>query len=111
MGVLKKIKGSTLVETIVATVLILIIFMISSLIINSIFRNNLTNNTAGIETHLTLLEYKLQLGQVTLPYFENYADWEVSIEKSSRTADDMLLMRAQKANSDKEIEKYILNEN
>ena len=111
MGLLKKIRGATLVETIVATVLILVIFVISSLIINNLFRNNLVRNTDAIETHLNLLEYRLQHNQVTLPYFEDYADWEISIEEPSRTSESAILIRAQKTNADKQVEKRILNEN
>ena len=39
MVVLKKIKASTLMETLVATVLIIVVFMAASMILNNMFLN------------------------------------------------------------------------
>ncbi len=41
MGQLKKIKGSTLLESLIASVLIVIIFMVSSLILNNIINSKI----------------------------------------------------------------------
>ncbi|WP_442845047.1 hypothetical protein [Leeuwenhoekiella sp. H156] len=81
MGLLKKVRSSTLIETLVATVLILIIFVISSMILNSLFRNHVTANTNDIEMRLNTLEYQLNSGQLDLPYMESYKDWEISLKR------------------------------
>ena len=55
-----KIKGSTLMETLVATVVIVIIFMMASLILNNLFSNTIKNNTQSIDSYLNELQYKKQ---------------------------------------------------
>lgn len=81
MGVLKKIKASTLMETLVATVLIVIIFMVSSLVLNNLFLNSMKFNTQKIETELNLLEYDIQSGNIKFPYTTGFDNWEVSAVK------------------------------
>ena len=44
MDVLKRIKGSTLMETLVATVLIVVVFMMASLTLNALFSTTITTN-------------------------------------------------------------------
>jgi type II secretory pathway component PulJ len=80
MVILKKIKGSTLMETLVATVLIVIIFMLASMTLNNLFSNTIKNNTQVIETYLNELEYLEQHNQLVLPYAETFQNWDVTIE-------------------------------
>ena len=106
MDLLKKIKSSTLVETIVATVLILIIFVISSLILNTIFRNNLSANTDAVETRLHLLEYQLKTDQLVLPYREIFEDWDISLELINEQTPSIQVL-AQQEQSKKQITKTL----
>ena len=80
MVVLKKIKGSTLMETLVASVLIVIIFMLASMILNNLFSNNIKNNTNGIENKLNELHYKYLKNAISIPYSDNFEKWKLSIE-------------------------------
>ena len=57
MVILKKIKASTLMETLVASVLIVVVFMISSMILNNLFSNTIKSNTRAIEAHINELQY------------------------------------------------------
>ena len=80
MVVLKKVKASTLMETLVATVLIVIIFMVSSLILNNIFSNSIKNNTRAIEAQLNELEYLYHNDQLKVPYYTDFKEWSISID-------------------------------
>ncbi len=94
MVVLKKIKASTLAETMVATVLIVIIFMIASLTLNNVFRNTITYNTTEIETYLNKLEYQYQHKLIKLPYQEVYKDWKLSISQDKISESSFVLIEA-----------------
>lgn len=80
MVVLKKIKSSTLMETLVATVLIIIVFVITSMILNNIFSSSIKSNTKEIDTYLKELEYLYQHNKIDIPYKEELNNWEVSID-------------------------------
>lgn len=80
MAVLKKIKGSTLMETLVATVLIVLVFMLASMILNNLFANTIKNNTQAVENHLSELEYLQQHDRILLPYTETFENWNITIE-------------------------------
>lgn len=79
MAILEKIKGSTLMETLVATVLIVVIFMISSMILNNLFLNTQNNETGSIETYLTELQYLYHNEKIELPYHEDFKEWNISV--------------------------------
>ncbi len=79
MVVLKKLKASTLMETMVATVLIVVIFMLSSLILNSLFSAQVKNNLQPLKTRLTKLEYLYNNKRIVLPYYEEWQGWEITI--------------------------------
>lgn len=81
MVILKKIKGSTLMETLVATVLIVIIFILSSMILNNLFSNSIKNNTSKIRSHLNELQYLQIHDQIQLPYKDTYNNWDISISE------------------------------
>lgn len=79
MVVLKKIRGSTLMETLVASVLIVVVFMISSMILNNLFNNSIKNNTIGIETYLNELEYQYKNEKISIPYYDDFHTWNITI--------------------------------
>lgn len=108
MVVLKKIKSATLMEAIVASVLIVVVFMIASLVINNLLLNNFSKNTHGVESHLNELEYKLQNGEIHLPYQESYQDWEITIKQEYFGANSGLVLLA--TNKGKAITKRRINE-
>ncbi|WP_223826533.1 hypothetical protein [Flagellimonas sp. S3867] len=79
----KKIKASTLMETMVATVLIVVIFMLSSLILNNLFTAQVRGNLQPVKTHLDEVEYLYSTGKLIIPYYEEWEDWSISIEKEN----------------------------
>ncbi|GAA3647246.1 hypothetical protein [Flavivirga jejuensis] len=79
MVVLKKIKGSTLMETLVATVLIVVIFMISSMILNNLFSNTIKKNTRAIEAHINELQYLCKNEKLIIPYYDDFNSWDIAI--------------------------------
>lgn len=81
MVVLKKLKASTLMETLVATVLIVMVFVITSMILNNIFSSSIKNNTQAIDAYLNELQYLQMHDNIELPFREDYMHWDVSIEK------------------------------
>jgi len=80
MVILKKIKGSTLMETLVATVLIIVVFMMASLILNNVFGNHIKNDRHAIKNYFNELKYLYLSDQITLPYHNDYNNCEISLE-------------------------------
>ncbi len=81
MVILKKLKASTLMETLVATVLIVVIFMVASFAMNNLFGLAIKKNTKAVKTQLTQLEYLYRNNQLQLPYTASKNDWIYTIEK------------------------------
>jgi len=74
-----KVRGSTLMETLVATVLIVLVFMLASMILNNLFSNTIKHNTRAVENHLNELQYLHQHEQLQLPYANTFKNWNVTI--------------------------------
>lgn len=108
MAVLKKVKASTLMETLVATVLLVVIFMVTSLVINNLFSNTITYNTRPVITYLNELEYSYQHQQLPLPYTRVYDDWEITISNVNKNAIACTIFKATHRESSKTITKTII---
>lgn len=87
MVILKKIKASTLMETLVASVLIVIVFMISSMILNNMFSNTIRSNTRTIDAYMNELQYLYKNEMLKLPYYDDIDYWtiEVKVIKEQQT--------------------------
>lgn len=109
MGILKKIKGSTLMETLVASVLIVIVFMLAGMIMNNIFRNSFKNDTRAIEAHLNELHYLHNNDQLQLPYQEEFGKWTIDITGYDSNSMFELEFEAINSSTNKTIS-YIINE-
>lgn len=79
MVVLKKIKASSLIETITASVIIVIVFSMALLILHSVFTHKINNDTSVLFNHIHQLEYRLKNKQIKLPYQETFDHWEIEI--------------------------------
>ncbi len=77
MVILKKVRGSTLMETMVATVLIMIIFLMASMILNNSFQSFVNGNTEVFENHLRKVEYELLHKENLEPKNETFNNWEI----------------------------------
>ena len=107
MVVLKKIKGSTLMETLVASVLIVVVFMIASMILNNLFSNSIKNSTHAINTHFNELEYLYLNQELTLPYNDDFKSWEITIKKVVQNQKRIILFDALNSITDKSIERVL----
>jgi len=79
MVVLKKIKASTLMETMVATVLIVVIFMIASMLLNSVFKSTNNRMQQPIIEKMNTLEYQYANELIKLPYYEEWKEWDIEM--------------------------------
>lgn len=75
----RKVKASTLMETLVATLLLIMVFGIASLTVNTLFGNTVKYNTRPVITYMNELEYRYRHGGVPLPYTETYEHWEIHV--------------------------------
>ena len=86
MVILKKIKGATLIETLVASAIILIVFVFAMLSLNSIFFNSIKKDDSRLTNRLKELEYFSIHGKISLPFYEESDLWDISIQESDRGA-------------------------
>ena len=103
MVVLKKIKASTLLETLVATVLIVVVFMIASMILNNLFSNTVKSNTRGVEAHLSELNYLYLNNKLSLPYYDDYKQWKISIVTNKNSTQNIILFKAENSSTNQNI--------
>ncbi|WP_047415851.1 hypothetical protein [Cellulophaga sp. Hel_I_12] len=107
MAVLKKIKASTLMETMVATVLIVVVFMMASLLLNTIFTTYINGNTQPITEKLQELEYEYYKEKIIIPYSEEWNDWEIQMSSVSPKQVGSVKLEATNNKSKKTVSSYI----
>nr|WP_286942904.1 hypothetical protein [Allomuricauda sp.] len=78
---MRKLRASTLMETLVATVLIVVIFMVSSMVLNNLFATSIALNENRVRQELMRLQYRHQNKQLKLPYYAELEDWEVQVSE------------------------------
>jgi len=106
-----RVKGSTLMETLVATVLIVVIFMISSMIMNNLLVNNIKQNTELAEERLNALEYQVLNRGIKLPYYEDFESWEISIFEEKRGQNSIVTLEAENTLTKAVVTNYMTGEN
>ncbi|MBR9914709.1 MAG: hypothetical protein GYB32_07770 [Algicola sp.] len=104
MVILKKIQGSTLMETLIATVLIMVIFIVSSLILNNVFMNTMNENLGNIKAHLNELEYQFINDKLTIPYYDDFQDWEIHAKYKGTTEKEKVIFSALNTITGKQVE-------
>lgn len=107
MVVLKKIKASTLMETLVATVLIVVVFMISSMILNNLFSNTIKNNTRTIDAYLNELQYLYKHEKIIVPYQDDYKNWQITVALYKENNSSAIVFEALNTNTHKIVIKTI----
>ncbi|HEX8577562.1 MAG TPA: hypothetical protein VF677_14845 [Flavobacterium sp.] len=104
MVVLKKVKSATLIEAVIATVLIVVIFIVASLIMNNLLLNNFSNNTHQVERRLNELEYELINHTISIPYYETFDAWDITIQNTEdQPNNDWITLSAEKEGSKKQV--------
>lgn len=109
MVVLKKLKSSTLMETLVATVIIIIVFVVASMVLNAFFFNLFKSNTNEVENYLKELEYQIYNNKIkgqNTTY--NYQDWEITIEEKDSLKVSYYNLIAKNSKTDKLVKKVII---
>lgn len=107
MVVLRKLKASTLMETLVATVLIVVVFMVASMILNNLFLNTMRNNTTEIDAHMHELEYLYVNQKFTLPHQEEFGVWKISVTSYKEGETTMIEFEAKNSDTNKTISKEV----
>ncbi len=105
MVVLKKVKASTLVETITASIIIIIVFAIASLTLNNVFASTIKNDTNQIENYIHKLEYEYVNNNFSIPYNEKHENWGISISKVEENNIGWLMFKAENSITKKSIVK------
>ncbi len=103
MVVLKKIKASTLMETMVATVLIVVVFMIASMLLDTIFYNNINNNTQAITEKFNELEYKYTNKLINTPYFEEWNAWDIEMLVENKKGANYIILQGEHTKTKKKV--------
>ena len=93
----KKIKGSSLVETLVATVIIVIVFGIASITLFNLMRSSVNSNTTVISNELHKLKYLYVHNQITIEDTYKIKNWNISLESNPSDSTTQILAK-QKTN-------------
>lgn len=96
-------------ETMVATVLIIVVFMMSSMVMNSLFTAQLKYGTRDIGEHMQKLEYFYLHDKISLPYVEDWENWEITIQAQSKKGISHIVFEAVNKDSQRSVSHYTLS--
>ncbi len=99
MVILKKLKASTLIETVTASIIIIIVFTIASLTLNNVFSNTITRDTSRIRNYINKLEYEYLNKKITIPYKEIHKNWEISVTSQKENLTQWVVFQAKNSSS------------
>jgi len=108
MVVLKKIRASTLMETLVATVLIIVIFTMASLVMNSLLGTSVSANTQPIRERMQELEYQYKNALISVPYIEDWKGYEITVEKAQLGRSSVIRLEALTKDNKKTVTTYVV---
>ncbi|MCK0160127.1 hypothetical protein [Allomuricauda sp. F6463D] len=108
MALLKKIKASTLMETLVATVLIVVVFMMASMTLNALFATSIQNNDGPARQELLFLQYRYGYGKLSLPYYDKLDAWDIKVEERVWQGTEQVIFSAVNTSNDREL-KFSVN--
>lgn len=107
MALLKRVKASTLMETLVATVLIVVIFMVSSMLMNTMVSDKIKQNTEVAVERLNALEYQFKNNGLALPYYEDFESWEIMVAREKIENTFIVIIEAKNPYTNKVVTNYI----
>lgn len=112
MGILrKKIRATTLMETLVATSIIIIVFVIASLVLNNTFRTIAQRDTFSIQNRIEKLEYLYIHNKLELPHQETFENCDILVEQLTVDGISYLHIATKYHNQKQTVSNYILDEN
>ncbi|MDC6364013.1 MULTISPECIES: hypothetical protein [Flavobacteriaceae] len=110
MALLKRVKSSTLMETLVATVLIVVVFMVASMVLNSVFVGNASRNDDEVRQELMKLQYLHDHDKLVVPYYDELGLWSLEVKKETGKSVDQMIFSAVHNETAKEISFTVLDE-
>tara|TARA_R110002096_G_scaffold421590_2_gene627447 strand:+ start:825 stop:1175 length:351 start_codon:yes stop_codon:yes gene_type:complete len=105
-----RVKASTLMETLVATVLIVVVFMVASMILNNLFSNAIKHSTRSVNAHLNELQYLFENDKLSLPYYDDFNAWEISLQRLKVNEQSLVIIDAVNTTTNKTIRKETIEE-
>lgn len=103
-----KVKGASLVETLIASILIMIIFGISITTITNVLERTVKNNTRVIDNELNRLEYLYQNGKLDIPDTQEISGWQIEIGREKEGDLSFVVFSAKNKESQKEKKRKVL---
>ena len=109
MALLKRIKASTLMETMVATVLLVVFFTVSSLLLNSWLDTSVKYHMSNVSAELQELQYQQAHGKISVPYYEERGAWiyEVFLEEGDKTIELVFTARHSSNKNNHEVRRIV----
>lgn len=109
MVILKKVKASTLIETVTASIIIVIVFVIASLTLNNVFARSIKNDTSQIENRINKLEYQFLNKKIIIPYRASYENWKISIFREKENTTQWVVFKAENSSLKKTFFKKMID--
>ena len=104
----KKIKASSLVETLVASVIIMIVFGIAMATISNTLERSVKSSTSLIDKELNKLVYLYQNEKIQAPDLIDFDMWSIDLKKESEDGLNYVVFQANHKNNSKQRTRRIL---
>lgn len=82
MVVLKKIRGATIIDTLIALVILVIVFVIAGFTINNTFKGMVKKDDFLYQNRLREVSYFLDHNLIEIPFYEETNQWEIQVERA-----------------------------
>lgn len=86
MVILRKLKASSLLETLTASVIIMIVFMIASFSFNNVFLNSIRSDDTLLKNRIHEITYFFKHDKLNFPFYEDEEYWIISGERKGSAA-------------------------
>lgn len=108
MGILRKISGSTLLESLIASVLIVVIFMVSSLILNNVIETKIKKDTSSIDYFVKKIEYQYLNDNIEIPFSQYENNWYIAVteERSDNKNFKKIIIKAKHTENQNSLNTY-----
>ena len=108
MDSVKKVRASSLVETLIATVVIMIVFGIAMATVSNLLERTVRSNTRLIENELTKLEYLYRNGKVKVADQVEFQNWIVEVTQEKEGKLNFVVFKAKHKINSKEKRRRIV---
>jgi len=104
----KKVRGSSLIETLIATIMILFVFGIALTTITNTLERTVKSNTRFVDHELNRLEYMYRNSQLQVPDQIDIKDWQIDIKREKENDLNFIVFAAKNKTNSKEKKRRIL---